>query len=50
MRRTVEPILVIVLAVTLYSVLGKISPSLLLACNVFSWAVLYFSLRKHEVY
>ena len=50
MRRTVEPILVIVLAVTLYSVLGKISPSLLLACNVFSWAVLYFSLRKHGVY
>jgi cell shape-determining protein MreD len=50
MRRAVEPLLVIALAVTLYSVLGKISPGLLLACNVFSWAVLYFSLLKHEFY
>jgi len=50
MRRTLEPLLVVALAVTLYSVLGKISPGLLLACNVFSWAVLYASLLKHEVY
>jgi rod shape-determining protein MreD len=50
MRRSFEPLLVIVLAVALYSVLGKISPVLLLACNVFSWAVLYFSLRRHEVF
>jgi cell shape-determining protein MreD len=49
MRRTLEPLLVIALAVTLYTVLGKISPGLLLACNVFSWAVLYTSLLKHEV-
>jgi rod shape-determining protein MreD len=50
MRRSIEPLLVIVLAVALYTVLGKISPGLLLACNVFSWAVLYFSLLRHEVF
>jgi rod shape-determining protein MreD len=42
--------LVVALVVALYSVLGKISPRILLACNVFSWAVLYFSLMRHEAF
>jgi rod shape-determining protein MreD len=50
MRRSFEPLLAIALAVAVYSILGKISPGLLLAFNVFSWTVLYFSLLKHEVF
>lgn len=40
----------VVLAVVLFTVLGKISTNLVIIFNAFSWIVLYFSLTKDEVY
>ncbi len=40
----------VVLAVVLFTVLGKISTNLITIFSPFSWIVLYFSLTKDEVY
>jgi rod shape-determining protein MreD len=50
MRSFYEAVLGIILAVVLYTLLGKISASLLFLFNAFSWVVLYFSLTEHEVF
>ncbi len=50
MRHFIEGLIGIVLAVVLHAVLGKLSPSLLVVFNVFSWVVLYFGLTRHEVF
>ncbi|MGB7295102.1 MAG: rod shape-determining protein MreD [Candidatus Aminicenantales bacterium] len=50
MRRSTEVIAGLVVAVVLQTVIGKISPSLLLAFNPFSWAVLYFGLTRQEIF
>jgi rod shape-determining protein MreD len=50
MRRSTEVIAGLILAVLLYTVFGKISPSLLVVFNTFSWVVLYFGLTRQEVF
>jgi rod shape-determining protein MreD len=50
MRRSTEVIAGLILAVLLHTVFGKISPSLLLVFNTFSWVVLYFGLIRQEVF
>lgn len=50
MRHIYEGVVGIVLAVLISTVLGKISASLLIVFNAFSWAVLYFGLSRHEVF
>ncbi|MGQ9673281.1 MAG: rod shape-determining protein MreD [Candidatus Aminicenantales bacterium] len=40
----------ILLAILVFSLLGKISPFSLSLFNPFSWIVLYFSLVRHEVF
>jgi rod shape-determining protein MreD len=50
MRDITKAVLGILLAVFLYSVLGKISAHLVLVFNAFTWVVLYFSLVKHEAF
>jgi len=50
MRRSTEVIAGLILAVVLQTVFGKISPSLLVVFNPFSWVVLYFGLTRQEVF
>jgi hypothetical protein len=50
MKHVSEVIAGLVLAVVLHTVLGRISASLLIVFNVFSWVVLYFGLTRHEVF
>ena len=53
MRRlgnTGEVLAGILLAVLVFSLVGKISPPLAIILNPFSWVVLYFSLVRHEVF
>jgi rod shape-determining protein MreD len=50
MRRSTEVIAGLILAVALTTVFGKISPSLLIVFNVFSWVVIYFGLIRREVF
>jgi len=40
----------ILLAVFVYSILGKISAPLVIVFNPFTWVVLYFSLVRHEAF
>jgi len=49
MKHIAEGVVGIVLAVVLQTVLGKLSASLLIVFNAFSWVVLYFGLTRHEV-
>lgn len=39
-----------ILAVVLQTVFGKVSPSLLVILNPFSWAVIYFGLTRQEAF
>jgi rod shape-determining protein MreD len=50
MRRSTEVLAGLILAVLLHTVFGKISPSLLVVFNTFSWVVLYFGLTRGEVF
>ncbi|MBN2408856.1 MAG: rod shape-determining protein MreD [Candidatus Aminicenantes bacterium] len=50
MKRSTEVIAGLMTAVVLQTVIGKISPSLLLVFNPFSWAVLYFGLTRREIF
>src|SRR4030066_2044632 len=50
MKHIAEGVVGIVLGVVLQTVLGKLSASLLLVFNAFSWVVLYFGLTRHEVF
>ncbi len=50
MKSFFEAFLGVVLAVAVFTLLGKISASLLFLFNPFAWVVLYFSLTKHEVF
>lgn len=50
MRRSTEVIAGLILAVVLQTFFGKISPSLLVVFNPFSWVVLYFGLTRQEVF
>ena len=50
MKHVAEGVAGIVLAVVLHTVLGKLSASLLVIVNAFSWVVLYFGLARHEVF
>jgi cell shape-determining protein MreD len=50
MRHVIQGFFGIVLAVVLHTILGKVSPGLLVLFNAFSWVVLYFSLTRHEVF
>jgi rod shape-determining protein MreD len=50
MRDFFEGVIGIVLAVVLHTILGKVSASLLIVFNAFSWVVLYFGLSRHEVF
>ncbi len=40
----------LLLALLIFSLLGKISPFLVMILNPFTWIVLYFSLVRHEVF
>jgi len=50
MKNFIEGAVGVVLAVVLHTVLGKISVTLLILFNAFSWVVLYFALSRHEVF
>src|SRR4030067_3791865 len=50
MKYIAEGVVGMVLAVVLQTVLGKLSASLLIVFNAFSWVVLYFGLTRHEVF
>jgi rod shape-determining protein MreD len=50
MRRSTEVIAGLILAVLLQTAFGRISPSLLIVFNPFSWVVLYFGLTRQEVF
>lgn len=50
MKRILEGFAGIVLAIVLHTILGKVSASLLIVFNAFSWVVLYFGLTRHEVF
>jgi rod shape-determining protein MreD len=50
MRDIKKAVLGILLAVFLYSVLGKISAPLVVVLNAFAWVVLYLSLVRHEAF
>jgi len=50
MKRIIEGASGLVLAVVLHTVLGKVSPPLLVLFNAFSWVVLFFGLTRHEVF
>jgi len=50
MKHIAEGAVGIVLAVVLQTVLGKLSASLLIVFNAFSWVVIYFGLTRHEVF
>ncbi len=49
-RRYLEPVLAVVLAVALYAALGKLASPLVLIFNPFSWVVLYFGLTRQEMF
>jgi rod shape-determining protein MreD len=50
MKRFLEGLAGIALAIGLQTILGKVSASLLILLNSFSWVVLYFGLTRHEVF
>ena len=50
MRRSTEVLVGLILAVALHTIFGKISPSLLVVFNPFSWVVLYFGLTRQEAF
>jgi rod shape-determining protein MreD len=50
MKRSIEVIAGLVAAVVLQTLIGKISPSLLLLFNPFTWAVLYSGLIRQEIF
>lgn len=50
MKNFLEGAAGVILAVVFYTILGKISASLLVLLNAFSWVVLYFALSRHEVF
>jgi rod shape-determining protein MreD len=50
MRNIVEGAVGVILGVVIFAILGKISASLLILLNAFSWVVLYFALARHEVF
>jgi rod shape-determining protein MreD len=50
MKHILEGLVGIFLAIVLHTILGKISASLLIIFNAFSWVVLYFGLTRHEVF
>jgi rod shape-determining protein MreD len=50
MRRPAEVLVALFLAVALHTIFGKISPSLLIVFNTFSWVVLYFGMTRQEVF
>ncbi len=50
MRRSTEVIAGLILAVVLHTVFGKLSPSLVVVFNTFSWVVIYFGLTRQEVF
>lgn len=50
MRRSTEVIAGLILAVVLQTVFGKLSPSLVVVFNTFSWVVIYFGLTRQEVF
>ncbi len=50
MRRSGEVLVAILAAIILHASLSRISPAAVVVFNAFSWVVVYYSLRKHEVF
>ncbi len=50
MRRPVEILLAVLGAVLIYTLLGRISPALILVINAFSLVVVYLSISRGEVF
>ena len=50
MKRIIEGIAGLALAVVLHTILGKVAAPLLVLFNAFSWVVLYFGLTRHDVF
>jgi rod shape-determining protein MreD len=50
MKRITEGLAGLALAVMLHTLLGRVSPPLLVLCNAFAWVVIYFGLTRHEVF
>jgi rod shape-determining protein MreD len=50
MRDFIKVSLAVIIAFLIYTVLNKISPSLVLLFNVFSLVVIYFAVEKNEIF